>query len=99
MQHIQPVTQHVQPVTQHVQPVTVLESRKNKEINLRSDYTKNKLQRLVFAAILPFGLVYKVGIWLTMFTMDWQINNQGIVLALQSLAHRHMKAVLLNKRQ
>ena len=32
------------------------------------------------------------------FIMDWQIN-QGIVLALQSLAHRRMKAVLLKKWQ
>ena len=30
--------------------------------------------------------------------MDWQIN-QGIVLALQLLAQKHMKAVLLKKRQ
>ena len=31
--------------------ITVLESRKNKEIDLYSDYTKNKLQVLAFAAI------------------------------------------------
>ena len=60
------------------------------EINVYSDYTKNELQALAFAALT--SLVYKVGIWLTMFTMDWQIN-QGIVLALQLLVHRHMKAV------
>ena len=45
---------------------------------------------------LPFGLVYRIGIWLTMFTMDWQIN-QGIILALQSFVHRCMKVVLLKK--
>ena len=31
--------------------IIALESRKNKEINLYSDYTKNKLQTLAFAAI------------------------------------------------
>ena len=31
--------------------ITALESRKNKEINLYSDYTKNKLQALAFVAI------------------------------------------------
>ena len=31
--------------------ITALESRKNKEINLYRDYTKNKLQALAFAAI------------------------------------------------
>ena len=31
--------------------ITMLESRKNKEINLYSDYTKNILQPLAFAAI------------------------------------------------
>ena len=45
-----------------------------------------------------FGLVYRVEILLTMFNMDWQID-QGIALALQSLAHRCMKAVLLKKWQ
>ena len=31
--------------------ITAIESRKNKEIDLYSDYTKNKLQALAFAAI------------------------------------------------
>ena len=31
--------------------ITVLESRRNKEIDLYSNYTKNKLQVLAFAAI------------------------------------------------
>ena len=31
--------------------ITVLESRKSKEIDLYSDYTKNKLQALTLAAI------------------------------------------------
>ena len=65
--------------------ITALDSRKSKEIDVYSDYTENKLQALAFSAITSFGLVYKVGIWLTVFTMDWQIS-QGIVLALQSLA-------------
>ena len=76
--------------------ITALDSMESKEIDLYSDYTKNKLQVLTLAAITLFGLVYRVEIRLTMFTMDWQIN-QGIVLALQSFAHSCMNAVSLKK--
>ena len=49
---------------------------------------------LTFAAITSNWINLKVEIWLTMFTMDWQID-QSIVLSLKSLVHRYMKAVLL----
>ena len=39
--------------------ITALESRKNKEINLYSDYTKNKLQALAFVAITSVWISLK----------------------------------------
>ena len=76
--------------------ITALDSRESKEIDLYSDYIKNKLQVLTLAAITLFELVYRVEIRLTMFTMNWQIN-QGIVLSLQSFAHSCVNAVSLKK--
>ena len=76
--------------------ITVLDSRKSKEIDLYSDYTKNKLQMFTFTAITSMWI--RVEIWLTMFTMDWQIN-QGLVFVQRLLVHKHMKAVLLKKWQ
>jgi len=60
--------------------ITVLESKKNKEINLYSDYTKSKLQVLAFA-VITYVLIAEL--WLTMFTMDFLINK-GIVPFLYS---------------
>ena len=74
--------------------ITALDSRKRKEINLYSDYTKNRLQVLAFTAITSIWSSLHSWIWLTMFTMDWQID-QGLVFAQQLLAHRRTKAVLL----
>jgi len=44
-------TQKFQPCGMSSVGVTALERRNNKEIDLYSDYTKNKLQALAFAAI------------------------------------------------
>ena len=78
--------------------ITVLESRKSKEIDLYSNYTKNKLQALTLAAI--------TSIWISLQSWDLAYSvHHGLVdqprysLALQSIAHRHMKAVLLKKWQ
>ena len=48
-----------------------------------------KLQTLTFAAITSVWISLQSRNMATMFTIDWQIN-QGIVLALQLLVHRHM---------
>ena len=42
--------------------ITVLESRKNKKIDLYSDYTKNKLQALTLAAI--------TSVWISLQSWD-----------------------------
>ena len=75
--------------------ITVLESKKSKEIDLYSDYTKNKLQALALAAI--------TSVWVSLQIWDLAYSahqiSQSIVLALQSLVHRRMKTVLLKKQQ
>ena len=45
------------------------ERRKNREIDLYSDSTENKLLVLVFAAIISVWIGVKAGIWLKIFTM------------------------------
>ena len=56
---------------------------------------QNKLQVLTLTAIT--SLIYEVGIWLTVFTVDWQIR-QSIVLSLHSLAQTaYMKVILMKK--
>jgi len=73
----------------------VLESKKSKEINLYSDYTKNKLQVLAFA-VITYVLIAEI--WLTMFTMDFLIN-QGIVPFLYSFVLAKKKAIPFKKWQ
>ena len=46
--------------------IIVLESRENKEIDLYSDYTKNKLQALTFAA--------NTSIWISLQSWDFAYN-------------------------
>ena len=76
--------------------ITALESRKNKEINLYSDYTKNKPQALAFAAITSIWI--SVQSWNLAYNFHHGLADQlGIVLALHSPVHRRRKAVLLKK--
>ena len=75
-----------------------LDSRKSKEIDLYRTTLKINYRRLHSQPYLPFGLVYKVGIWLTMFNMEWQIDH-GLVFSQQLLEHKRMRAVLLKKWQ
>ena len=46
--------------------ITALDSRKSKEINLYSDYTKNKLQAFTFAVI--------TSIWISLQSWDLAYN-------------------------
>ena len=77
--------------------ITVLESRKNKEIDLYSDYTKNKLQELTLPAI--------TSVWISLQSWDLAYSvlnglaDQPRYSSLQSLVHRHMKVVLLKKQR
>ena len=61
-----------------------IESRKSKEIDLYSDYTKNKLQELTLAAITSVWISLQSWDLAYSITIDWQIS-QGIFLALQYL--------------
>jgi len=53
----------------------VPERRKNREINLYSDYTENKLLVLAFTAIISIWIGIKAGIWLKIFSMNWLIKH------------------------
>ena len=54
--------------------ITILQSRKNKEIDLYSDYTKNKLQALAFTAITSVWISLKS--WNLAYNVHYELADQ-----------------------
>ena len=77
--------------------ITVLESRKRKEIDLYSDYTKNKLQVLTLPAITSIWIGLKSGD--LAYNVHHRLADQPrCSFSPAVIAHRSMKAVLLKKQ-